>query len=65
MTSLGISLIIPVYNEAKHLKGVLREVRRTSPEILVVNDGSIDGTADGGISIVGSGMIDTALMAVK
>src|SRR5207253_3838846 len=37
---------IPVYNEADHLRGVLREVRRTSPEILIVNDGSTDGTAE-------------------
>jgi glycosyltransferase involved in cell wall biosynthesis len=35
---------IPVYNEAKHVQAVLREVRRTSPEILVINDGSTDGT---------------------
>jgi glycosyltransferase involved in cell wall biosynthesis len=37
---------IPVYNEAKYLQDVLREVRRTSPEILVVNDGSTDATGD-------------------
>jgi dolichol-phosphate mannosyltransferase len=37
---------IPVYNEAAHLKAVLREVRRTSPEILVVNDGSTDATGE-------------------
>jgi glycosyltransferase involved in cell wall biosynthesis len=37
---------IPVYNEAKSLQDVLREVRRYSPEILVVNDGSTDGTGD-------------------
>jgi glycosyltransferase involved in cell wall biosynthesis len=37
---------IPVYNEAKHLQDVLREVRRFAPEILVVNDGSTDGTGD-------------------
>src|SRR5438445_8958807 len=36
---------IPVYNEERHLLGVLGEVRRYSPEILVVNDGSTDGTA--------------------
>jgi dolichol-phosphate mannosyltransferase len=36
---------IPVYNEAKHLESVLREVRRYSSDILVVNDGSTDGTA--------------------
>ncbi len=37
---------IPVYNEAKTLQAVLREVRRFSPHILVVNDGSTDGTAE-------------------
>jgi len=36
---------IPVYNEERHLEGVLREVRRYSPDILVVNDGSTDRTA--------------------
>jgi glycosyltransferase involved in cell wall biosynthesis len=35
---------IPVYNEERHLDGVLREVRRYSPDILVVNDGSTDRT---------------------
>jgi dolichol-phosphate mannosyltransferase len=35
---------IPVYNEERYLLGVLREVRRYSPNILVVNDGSTDGT---------------------
>ncbi|MCS6852393.1 MAG: glycosyltransferase family 2 protein [Gemmataceae bacterium] len=37
---------IPVYNEERHLVRVLHEVRRYSPEILVVNDGSTDGTAE-------------------
>jgi dolichol-phosphate mannosyltransferase len=36
---------IPVYNEERHLDAVLQEVRRYSPHILVVNDGSTDGTA--------------------
>ncbi len=36
---------IPVYNEAKHVQGVLAEVRKCSPNILVVDDGSTDGTA--------------------
>ncbi len=36
---------IPVYNEATHVERVLQQVRRFSPEILVVNDGSTDGTA--------------------
>jgi glycosyltransferase involved in cell wall biosynthesis len=36
---------VPVYNEERHLKGVLQEVQRYSPHILVINDGSTDGTA--------------------
>lgn len=35
---------IPVYNEERHIERVLREVRRYSPNILVVNDGSTDRT---------------------
>jgi dolichol-phosphate mannosyltransferase len=37
---------IPVYNEERHLEGVLREVRRYTPNILVVNDGSTDRTPE-------------------
>ena len=37
---------VPVYNEAKHVRGVLAQIRRYSPDILVVNDGSTDGTAE-------------------
>src|SRR5262245_36047396 len=37
---------IPVYNEERHVERVLDEVRRYSPRILVVNDGSTDGTAE-------------------
>jgi dolichol-phosphate mannosyltransferase len=35
---------IPVYNEVRHVEGVLHEVRRYCPDVLVVNDGSTDGT---------------------
>jgi dolichol-phosphate mannosyltransferase len=35
---------IPVFNEAKHVERVLGEVRRYADDILVVNDGSTDGT---------------------
>ncbi len=37
---------IPVYNEERHLEHVLHEVRRYSAQILVVNDGSSDRTAE-------------------
>src|ERR1700693_3774424 len=38
---------LPVYNEAAHVNGVLDEVLRTSPDVLCVNDGSTDGSAEG------------------
>ena len=39
-------IIMPLYNEAETLAEVLREVRRhTAAQILVVNDGSTDGSA--------------------
>jgi len=37
---------LPVFNEARHVDRVLEEVRRhATSEILVVDDGSTDGTA--------------------
>ena len=36
---------LPVYNEAAHVGEVLERVSRYSPQLLVVNDGSTDGTA--------------------
>jgi len=43
---MKVLVAIPVYNEAKHLRGVLREVRRYAERILVVDDGSTDNTAE-------------------
>ena len=37
---------LPVYNEASHVPGILAAVRRYCQDILVVNDGSSDGTAE-------------------
>lgn len=37
---------IPIYNEVGHVQEVLNAVRRYSQEILVVDDGSTDGTAE-------------------
>lgn len=35
---------LPIYNEKGHVQSVLEKVRETSAEILVVDDGSTDGT---------------------
>ncbi len=37
---------LPVYNEAAHVMGVLDEVLRHATDVLVVDDGSTDGTAE-------------------
>ena len=36
---------LPVYNEVRHVTPVLDEACRYSQEVLVVDDGSTDGTA--------------------
>lgn len=43
---MKLLIAIPVYNEERHLEAVLREVKRYAEHILVVNDGSTDGTAE-------------------
>jgi glycosyltransferase involved in cell wall biosynthesis len=43
---MRVLLAIPVYNEERHVERVLDEVRRYADDILVVNDGSSDGTAE-------------------
>lgn len=37
---------LPVYNEAKHVAGVLAEVQRYADDVLAVNDGSSDNSAE-------------------
>jgi dolichol-phosphate mannosyltransferase len=43
---MRILTAIPVYNEEPHVERVLEEVRRYAGDILVVNDGSTDRTAE-------------------
>ena len=43
---MRVLVAIPAYNEARYLPGVLDTVRRYGSEVLVVNDGSTDGTAE-------------------
>jgi glycosyltransferase involved in cell wall biosynthesis len=37
---------LPVYNEVRHVREVLKQVLEHSPEVIVVDDGSTDGTAE-------------------
>ena len=45
MSRQKILTALPVYNEVNHLEPVLSEVRKYSQAILVVDDGSTDGTS--------------------
>jgi glycosyltransferase involved in cell wall biosynthesis len=41
---LSFLVAIPVYNEARHVRRVLRAVRRHATDVVVIDDGSTDGT---------------------
>ena len=43
---MRLLIAIPVFNERKYVQAVLDRVKRFHPEILVIDDGSTDGTAD-------------------
>ena len=42
---MRVLIAIPVYNEAKHISGVLGRIREHAKDILIVDDGSTDETA--------------------
>src|SRR5262245_3994644 len=44
--SIRFLTALPVYNEVSHVTPVLDAVRRASEHVLVVDDGSSDGTSD-------------------
>jgi glycosyltransferase involved in cell wall biosynthesis len=44
MTKMRILLAIPIFNEAEHLNAVLDEVGRYIDDIVVIDDGSTDGS---------------------
>ncbi len=43
-TRSGVVAVIPAYNEAGHVGAVAREVARQVGQVIVVDDGSVDGT---------------------
>jgi glycosyltransferase involved in cell wall biosynthesis len=49
----NIFVIIPAYNEAKKIRGVVEEVSRFAPHVVVVDDGSNDETAQSVEGILG------------
>jgi dolichol-phosphate mannosyltransferase len=57
----AVLVVLPTYNEAANIEEVLRRTRRALPEasVLVVDDGSPDGTADRAEALAGElGSID-------
>lgn len=46
--ALRVSVIVPAYNEAGRIEGILRRIREVpvEKEVIVVNDGSTDGTGE-------------------
>ena len=43
---MRLLIAIPVYNERKYVNPVLDRVKTFHPDILVIDDGSTDGTQD-------------------
>ena len=45
---MKLLIIIPAYNEAESLRGVIERLRSTCPQYdyIIVNDGSTDGTME-------------------
>src|SRR5215203_6598861 len=41
-----LMIAIPVFNERKYVEAVLDKVKQFHPDILVIDDGSTDGTAE-------------------
>lgn len=46
MSFRDVTVIIPAYNEERTIGGVVRELRKYGCSVLVIDDGSCDGTAD-------------------
>lgn len=46
MDRQSIAAVIPAYNEEKHIADVVRRTRQKLDDVLVVDDGSVDKTAD-------------------
>jgi glycosyltransferase involved in cell wall biosynthesis len=43
---MKICIIIPVYNEAKTIKGIVRDIKHKGFDVIVIDDGSIDDSGN-------------------
>ena len=46
MNHRKIAVLIPALNEAKNLGSLISEIQKQTPDVIVVDDGSTDGTAE-------------------
>jgi glycosyltransferase involved in cell wall biosynthesis len=53
---MRVTVVVPTYNEADNIETLIRAVRQVSPDanILVIDDGSPDGTADRAEELAGT-----------
>jgi glycosyltransferase involved in cell wall biosynthesis len=63
MLSMRISVIIPTYNEIQTIREIVRrvEAEQIADEVLVVDDGSIDGTREVLMEMSGNGLVKALL----
>jgi len=43
---MKVCVVIPTFNESKEIARLIREIKEKNPDVLVVDDGSIDSTAE-------------------
>jgi glycosyltransferase involved in cell wall biosynthesis len=67
MAAMKISVIIPTFNEAKTIREIIRrvELENIADEVLVVDDGSVDGTREILRELNGNGHVKTVLHDVN
>ena len=62
-----VSVIVPIYNEAAHVEELLRAIEASpvSKEIVIVDDGSTDGTRDKLLALPAADHVTSALSSKR